>query len=178
MTLGLARYILFSPYIRLHHIICGQKFIKGGLVFMLTKQDRESIRSIQIFESSIMEDNKGFPLTHEQKTMNIPTTSELRDEVSRRLQLDGFSVSFASPVSANAIIRVYEKLHYPYERDIKINLYGAHIYTREGFAWITGEKYEYNPEKHTVRLWFFQDEYVDIPTVFFDTYVYIRKLAE
>ena len=150
---------------------------------MLNRNDRECIRSVQIFESSIFEDDKGFALDSEKKTMSMPTMSELRDELSRRLQLKGFSVTLASPVSANAIIRVYEKLHYSYERDLKINMYGAIFYTRENFAWYaenlaSSRKYEYDPTRHIVRLWLYQDEYVDVPTTFFDTYVYIKKLND
>lgn len=165
---------------------------------MLSKQQKEKLRRIHIYESSSKEKN-GVPIIEKRGSqskigkliegkMVVPSSYQLVDSVIAQILECGFSkVERVAPSDANCIIRVFQKLHYEYDRELIFNIYGADCFVREYFAfgdrffsreesdWLTtdlnDETFSINFSKCSISEWLCQDEKVIIEADFFDIYV-------
>lgn len=104
---------------------------------------------------------------------------QIRQLVFGLLKQKGFQIYPVKPPSANCIIRVY-KDEKKYNDGTKYRMLGAYCYTKGSDGrWHCidkqGSECGIDFSKHTIRTWFFQDEYWDVNVDFFDTYVKLVK---
>lgn len=148
---------------------------------MLTKSQKEKIRSINLFEYAIKE-KKGKAINWDGSEFVLPTLRQVEDSIYEQILKMGFTkIERVAPNQANCIIRVFQKLHYPYPmwpgREDIYNVYGAACFTLRSGKWIsTGfntEGHEINYSEWKIRHWLCQDEYIEFDFDFFDCYVKI-----
>lgn len=161
---------------------------------MLSKEQKEKLRKIHIYEVSY-EEKKGVPIVHKlvpkgkknkeeiwkEIEFKIPTTYEILEDVIVRILANDFdSVERVAPANANCIIRIFQKLHYNYDSSMMFNLYGADVFVRNGNKWISnsednGSIFYLDYSKCLVGQWIYQDEQVIFDTDFVDIYVNVSK---
>ena len=131
------------------------------------------LEELQLFRCSSKE-KEGKPVTYSGKEFVIPSFPEIKEEICKEVLKLGFSkFEIVKPSKANCIIRVFQKLHYQYEYNQIYNLYGAFCYVRSA----DGFKRQHciiDYSECVIKLWLFQDEYIDINCDFFDCYVKIK----
>ena len=159
---------------------------------MLSKEQKEKLRNIHLYEISYREKNgiaiidktvkkvskrgKETVSTVEEKFL-IPSPYQILDSIFLQIIRCGFStVERVSPENANCIIRVFQKLHHKHEFDVVFNLYGADCFVISGNAWISecenrGNTFRLNYTEHLIDQWLYQDEKVTFKTDFMDVYV-------
>lgn len=106
----------------------------------------------------------------------VPSMLKLRHDMIRKLEEAGYEVKFVKPENANCFIRVFKNGGFQYQGDDTC-LYGGYCYVKSSMCgrWTTegnsGWEVPARYDKHVVRQWFYQDDYEDVETDFFDTYV-------
>lgn len=169
---------------------------------MLTREQKQQLRNLSEFKfffnerNGIVMDNTG------EKTVHFPSTEEIRSNVFNQIRNLGFtSITVVNtPRKANVILRIVSKKHQPYDGKEIHNLYGNYCFVRYGFSWIItcphgeirktkvdspipfswlttspcGNTFYRNAEKASIRIWFYQDEYVEYDCDFVDIYLKIK----
>lgn len=158
---------------------------------MLSKEQKEKLRNIHMYEISYKEKNgiaiinktvKKGPKSKETVTtvkqeFIVPSPYQITESIFKQILSSGFSkVERVSPSKANCIIRVFQKLHQKHEYDVIFNLYGANCFVKNGNAWISegesrGNTFQLNYTENLIDQWLYQDEKVTIRTDFMDVYV-------
>lgn len=157
---------------------------------MLSKEQKEKLRNINMYEISYIE-KKGIAIidrTIEKKSKRgkktistieeefiIPSPYQIIESIFKQILGCGFSkVERVSPDNANCIIRVFQKLHHEYEFGIVFNLYGADCFVKSSNGWISesdGSTFQLNYTEHLINQWIYQDEKITFKTDFMDVYV-------
>ena len=140
---------------------------------MLSRDQRQSIRRIYLFEYACREKN-GKPISLNGNNFVVPSLTEVKESVFQEILNLGFtSIELVEPSKANCIIRVFQKLHYHYDVDLTYNVYGATCYTLNNVGqWVTSiADFKIDYSKYILRHWLCQDEYIDFDLDFFDCYV-------
>lgn len=150
---------------------------------MLTREQKQQLRNLSEFKffhnecNGIVMDDTG-----KEPVRFLPDSTEIFLDVCDKIRNLGFTSIkvLGSPVKykANVILRIYSKKHQPYDCKEIHNLYGHYCFVRHGFSWITtsprGDAFRRNAKRAPIRIWFYQDEYVDYDCDFTDIYLKIK----
>lgn len=140
---------------------------------MLNRRERENIRNISIFNHTCWE-RQGIPITYDGRAFTVPTHDQVRKIIFSQILNLGFTkVQRVEPSKADAIIRVYQKLHHYYDNTFCYNLYGACCYTQKNGKWVTYNDIPIDYSNCLIRHYVYQDSYIDFDCEFFDIYVEI-----
>lgn len=149
---------------------------------MLTREQKQQLNELNDFKFFFNERN-GIALDNLSKEpVYFPNSKETLFRVIDQIRDLGFAsitvLSSPTKYKANVILRVYSKRHQPYDCKEIHNLYGHYCFVRHWFSWITtsprGDTMHRNPKKASLRVWFYQDEYVDYDCDFVDFYLKIK----
>lgn len=139
----------------------------------LNKSQKKQIRGIGFIKCYGLDD-AGKPMYTDD--FHIPSMLRLKHEMLKRLEVAGYEVNLVKPENANCFIRVFKNGGFSYQDDTNC-LYGAFCYVKSTVCgrWTTegnsGWEIPARYDKHVVRHWFYQDDYEDVETDFFDIYV-------
>ena len=152
---------------------------------MLSKEQKEKLRTIHIYEIACEEKNgiaiirKRIPKVNggyifEEKFV-IPSPYQIAESVYKKILACGFSkVERVSPNNANCIIRVFQKLHHEYDFNQIFNIYGARCFVKNGHDWISEcalGTFPLDYSKCLITQWLYQDEKITFDAEFVDFYV-------
>ena len=156
---------------------------------MLSKEQKERLRSIQIYDLACEEKNgvaiirKSVPKVKRGKEtfstveeeFIVPSPYQIAESVFKQILSCGFSkVEKVSPSNANCIIRVFQTLHYEYEFGQIFNMYGADCFVKSGIGWISecaSGTFHLDYTKCLIGQWLYQDEKITFDAEFVDFYV-------
>ena len=156
---------------------------------MLSKEQKEKLRNIHIYELACEEKNgiaiirKSVPKVKRgketfstvQEEFVVPSPYQIAESVFKQILVCGFSkVERVSPTDANCIIRVFQKLHHAYEFDQIFNMYGADCFVKSGGYWISecdSGTFHLDYSKYLIGQWLYQDEKITFNTEFVDFYI-------
>lgn len=140
---------------------------------MLNRKEREIVRNIVISQHSCWE-REGVAITFDGRPFIVPTLDQVKEDIIEEILYRGFNkVERIKPTEADAIIRVYQKLHYKHHNGLVYNLYGGHCFTPKNGKWVTLEDIPLDYSSCKIRHWICQDDYIDFECDFFDVYVVI-----
>ena len=162
---------------------------------MLSKEQKEKLRNIHMYEISFREKN-GIAIIdktvkkvskRDKETIStveenfiVPTPYQILDSIFLQIVRCGFSkIERVSPDNANCIIRVFQKLHYKHRCGKVFNVYGADCFVKSDNDWISecsenhGNTFRLNHTEHLIDQWLHQDEKVTFETDFMDVYVIV-----
>ena len=156
---------------------------------MLSKKQKEKLRNIHIYELACEEKNgiaiirKSVPKVKKGKEtfssveeeFVIPSPYQIAESVFKQILTCGFSkVERVSPINANCIIRVFQKLHHAYEFDHIFNMYGADCFVKSCGYWISecnSDTFHLDYSRHLIGQWLYPDEKITFDAEFVDFYV-------
>jgi len=138
---------------------------------MLNAEEREKLRSLEIFKIYYAENKKGKPVDSSGKEVKVPSFLTLKNDMFVVIKCLGYTIERTrNPEEAHIIIRVYHKLHVK-KLDNMYNLFGANCFTKEDGKWLalnsTGRTFVLD-EECIVTFGICQDDYVEFECEYFD----------